>query len=109
MHKVFLQKINIHYLPEAEYLKLDAAMSSKVLSNEYIFYSAIFQEGVVIGVWSSGFTNEDLERTKTQFPNLYKIIQYTKNNSCSYFELSAKWNFENSEDEENYNLKRFNW
>ena len=69
------------YIPQEEYQKLDVAMAG-FPRNKYSFISSIYEDGVI--VFCGTTINES---TSTDFPELSKLIEMTKNEGIRYIDL----------------------
>lgn len=78
--------INLHYITEEEYQNLDETISSNPNENKYSFFSAVFNEGVIIYIWQYSSRVENAN-TNEKFPNLYKIIKLARENNIKYIQL----------------------
>lgn len=93
------------YITEEEYQKLDEAMFTFSLKNNYFFVSAIYETGAII---CNLFDSRIGENVKRDFPNLYKLINLAKDKDIFYIDLFDNFTLD-PDIEKEYNLSLFNW
>lgn len=92
------------YIPENEYQKLDVCFGSTYTTQIYSIVAAIYESGIILYV--RGECNLD-DITKRDFPNLYKIMEYCRDNGYKYIDMFNSGEVLDSKTENKYHLKRF--
>lgn len=101
-------ELNMHYLLQEEYEKLDVAMDVHYNKNPYPFVSAIYNQGVILCIIESP-TPQELNLTKLDFPILSKLIKLAIDKNISYIDLVEESCFLSVSDEKFYELNLYTW